>query len=130
MNKKCEKCGICTKVCPIIELTNGPEIFKIFMGEDIEIWNCCSCFLCEENCPNNLSVREEIFKKRRSLDIDNFPHRIRKYLENIKETGFIFPMDEFHNVLREKLGLKELNLEKIKTEIKELFKRSKHEGST
>lgn len=128
--EKCQKCGTCTRVCPIKEIDNDSELYSVFSDEDVNLWNCCSCFLCEENCPQNLSVREELFKKRRSLDINNFPQRIRKYLENVKETGFIFPMDEYHNVLREKLGLNELDFKKIKTEIKKIIEKSESEASS
>ncbi|MHA1384534.1 MAG: 4Fe-4S dicluster domain-containing protein [Candidatus Helarchaeota archaeon] len=121
MAEKCTKCGICTKVCPITDIRKDNEIYLIFENDDFELWNCCSCFLCEENCPINLSVREEMFKRRRSINIDNFPQRIRKYLKNIEETGFVFPLDEVHNLTRKKIGLKELNLEKIRADIKKLF---------
>ncbi len=121
MSEKCEQCGNCTEVCPIAEIIDDLETFEVFTDKDFDLWNCCSCFLCEENCPNKLSVREEIFKKRQAIDLQNFPKRIRKYYNNIIETGFVFPMDEIQNLTRKKIGLKELDLEKIKSEIKKLI---------
>ena len=125
MAKKCEQCGTCTKVCPIAEISDGLDIYKIFTEEDFNIWNCCSCFLCEENCPNKLSVREEIFRKRQALNLKNFPARIKKFYENIVDSGFVFPMDEIQNIIRKKIGLKELDIDKIKSEIKKIISKTK-----
>ena len=130
MTEQCDQCGECTKVCPIMEILKESNIYNIFTDENFDLWNCCSCFLCEQNCPKNLSVRDEIFRKRCSTNLNEFPLRIKKYFENIKNSGFVFPMDEFQNMVRKKIGLKELALKKIGSEIKKILSKIRSGATT
>ena len=76
MSGKCTKCNICTDNCPIIEVTGKENLFEVFFGNEENIWNCSSCFTCDEVCPENLSVRNQIFRIRRSLKFDDLPLNI------------------------------------------------------
>ncbi|MHA1269541.1 MAG: hypothetical protein ACTSPY_07105 [Candidatus Helarchaeota archaeon] len=123
--KECKKCGVCVDACPINEYDNSFILFKIFFKNELDfnIWtNCCSCFLCEENCPYNLSPRDEIFKKRRiSKNVSDIPKRIQKYSKNLFKTGFLLDINDTINDIRQDLGLTKLNLKRIKNDIEKLF---------
>ena len=121
---ECKECGACTNACPLNEYDENYIVYKIFFGPEkgFKLWTrCCSCFLCEENCPYGLNPREEIFKIRRNSDRSNIPPRIIKYYENIKRTGFVFNIDEYVNEERIEYGLVKLNLDRIKSEVNKLF---------
>jgi len=122
MALNCKKCNTCTENCPIIEVTGKGNLFEVFFGNEENIWNCSSCFTCEEVCPENLSVRDQIFQIRRSLEFDDLPRGIKKYFNNLVETGNVFDIDEeFINERRSAMGLGEIDFEKIKSEIKKLM---------
>ncbi|MHA1786554.1 MAG: 4Fe-4S dicluster domain-containing protein [Candidatus Helarchaeota archaeon] len=122
MSSICIKCNACTEHCPVIEVSGKTNLFEVFFGNYENIWNCSSCFRCEEACPKDLSVREQIFRIRRSLNFKDLPKIFREYFNNLIETGNVFNIDEeLINERREHLGLKTINFEKIKTEIKKLM---------
>ncbi|NHI90881.1 MAG: 4Fe-4S dicluster domain-containing protein [Candidatus Lokiarchaeota archaeon] len=122
MSVKCAKCNTCTKNCPIIEITGKENLFEVFFGNEENIWNCSSCFTCEEVCPENLSVRDQIFRIRRSLELDDLQKGIKKYFKNLIETGNVFEIDEdYINERRSAMGLGEIDFKKIKSEIKKLM---------
>ena len=113
MSEKCQQCDICVNNCPIMEIDNSFKIYDVFFKEDAEIWKCCSCFLCEESCPFDLSPRDAMFKRRRSKLLSTFPRRIQMYHENIMSQGFAFPLEEIQLMRLEKLGLPTPDLESI-----------------
>lgn len=121
MSETCEKCDNCVKACPIMEIDKTFKINDIFFEENPEIWKCCSCFLCEAVCPNKLSVREELFKKRRKEGKEALPKRIQKYHDNIMKQGFALPIEELQQHVMKKLGLSEINLEKIKRSLEKIL---------
>jgi len=121
MSDICTKCDECTKACPLITITREDRIWKIYFNEDIDIWNCSSCFRCEESCPVDLSVRDALFIKRRDLKESEIPPKFKHYFQNILESGNVFTIDEFVNEKRKTLGLDPIDFEKIKAELKNLF---------
>lgn len=124
MSEHCIKCDECTKACPLIKVTNEKDIWRIFFDESINIWNCSSCFRCEEHCPVNLSIRDTLFEQRRAMKKSEHPQKFLQYFKNIIETGNVFPLDELVNERRKTLGLEPINFQKIKTELKKLLAES------
>ncbi len=47
----CIGCGVCSRVCPMNNITVDKETKSVILGE-----NCLSCFACTHNCPTN-SIR-------------------------------------------------------------------------
>ena len=122
MSDKCTKCNTCTDNCPIIEVTGKENLYDVFFGNEENIWNCSSCFTCDEVCPENLSVRNQIFRIRRSLKFENLPRGIKKYFRNLVETGNVFEIDEeFINERRTTMSLGDIDFKKIKSELKKLM---------
>lgn len=121
MSAQCTKCDECTKTCPLILVTNQKNIWGIFFNQDVDIWNCSSCFRCEESCPVDLSVRDALFKKRRAIKKSELPPRFTRYFKNIVNSGNVFPIDEFVNERRRFLGLELIDFKKLKDEMKKLL---------
>lgn len=119
MSEECKQCDTCSENCPIIELTGKKGLYRIFFEDDVELWDCSSCFRCEAACPNKLSVRDAIFKKRRSLK-ERMPSDMLRYFTNILKFGNVFGEQELSNEKRKKLGLELIDFEKIKFEMKKL----------
>ena len=121
MSDTCTKCDECTKACPLITITKEDHIWKIYFGEDIDIWNCSSCFRCEASCPVDLSVRDALFEKRRMLKESEVPSKIQHYLKNIQNHGNVFKIDELVNEKRRSLDLEPIDFEKMKAELRKLL---------
>ncbi|MBD3229993.1 MAG: hypothetical protein GF329_17555 [Candidatus Lokiarchaeota archaeon] len=123
-DKECKECGECVRVCPLSEVDSDFIVYKIFFEEQngLNFWErCCSCFLCEENCPYNLSPREEIFSKRRESQDLEVPKTIDTYYKKIMEIGFAFNINEDINDIRSELDLPKLALRRIKKEINQII---------
>ncbi|HUX98978.1 MAG TPA: 4Fe-4S dicluster domain-containing protein [Candidatus Deferrimicrobium sp.] len=121
MSDQCIKCDECTKACPIVAVSNEKEIWRIFFGESMDIWNCSSCFRCEASCPVNLSVRDALFIERRALKKSTLPQKFIEYFNNIMEYGNVFEIGEFVNERRKNLGLEPIDFQRIRTELKKLL---------
>ncbi len=122
MGVNCKKCNTCTENCPVIEVTGKENLFEVFFGNEENIWDCSSCFTCEEVCPQNLSVRDQIFRTRRGLKLDNFPKNFINYFNRLIETGNVFELDEeWINERREKMGLGKINFKAIKEQFKKIM---------
>jgi ferredoxin-type protein NapH len=46
-DKKCTKCGICKRVCPM----NNEEVYNEKTKKNVSSQNCINCFTCVEHCP-------------------------------------------------------------------------------
>ncbi len=121
MSSICIKCDKCTQACPLIIVTKQGQLWDIFFDKEINIWNCSSCFRCEESCPVNLSVRDAIFEKRRALKRAEIPRNFIDYFQNILSSGNVFFVDELTNEMRSELGLEPIAFEEIKAEVKKLL---------
>ena len=66
--------------------------------------------------------RDEIFKKRRKLELNDFSKEFRNYYRRLLETGNIFKLDEeWINERRKKMGLKSIDFDEIKKQLKEML---------
>ncbi|MHA1267779.1 MAG: 4Fe-4S dicluster domain-containing protein [Candidatus Helarchaeota archaeon] len=125
MSDICIKCDKCTNACPIVTVTKQERLWRIYFNEAINLWNCSSCFRCEENCPVNLSIRETLFEKRRHLKKTEFPPVFLRYFKNILETGNVFVTDDLVNERRFVLGLEPLDFVNLKADLKKLMGETK-----
>jgi heterodisulfide reductase subunit C len=116
----CLECDLCSESCPITEITQEKNIFRILFGENIDIWNCCSCFRCESVCPQNLSVRNAIFKERRLVNEDELPPTMVGYFYNIIEVGNVYSPQNAINKKRIEMGLPPINFKKIEEQLRKL----------
>ena len=94
----CYQCGTCASSCPVARLDssfNPREIIKLsLLGEKEEvlsgdaIWLCCSCFNCQERCPQNVEIADLIYALRNiALEAGHSPRR----LSLLKDELFRFP---------------------------------------
>ena len=68
---RCYQCGTCASSCPVAKLDsrfNPREIIKLsLLGEKEEIlsgdpiWLCCSCYNCQERCPQKVEIADIIY---------------------------------------------------------------------
>ncbi len=66
---ECYQCGTCASSCPVAKITerfNPRVVIKLwrfarasheFFSSDA-LWLCCSCYNCQERCPQNIPVTE------------------------------------------------------------------------
>ena len=75
--KNCFGCQTCTTVCPIVSLFESPEkdldllphqiMYSVGLGLDglamgaNMIWNCTTCYQCQENCPQKVNVTDIMY---------------------------------------------------------------------
>jgi len=70
----CYQCGTCASSCPVAKITplfNPREVIKlVLLGEREEvlsgdaIWLCCSCYNCQERCPQKVEIADVIYTLR------------------------------------------------------------------
>ncbi|MCP3873535.1 MAG: 4Fe-4S dicluster domain-containing protein [Desulfobacteraceae bacterium] len=74
----CFGCQNCSTICPVVASFEAPEEDLIMMPHQIMyslglglvdmakdsamIWNCLSCYQCQENCPQNVTVCDILFQ--------------------------------------------------------------------
>ena len=75
--KNCFGCQTCTTVCPVVSLFESPEkdldllphqimysvglgLDELAMGANM-IWNCTTCYQCQENCPQKVNVTDILY---------------------------------------------------------------------
>jgi len=115
---RCFQCGSCTADCPSasVEPFNVRRIIRAaILGVDElsrdsrDIWNCTTCFLCLERCPQDAKPTEVIVALRRLYAKE---HGIlpgtRKAGINVWEIGHAVDLDEDVLKRREELGLPRL----------------------
>ena len=70
----CYQCGTCASSCPVAKITprfNPREVIKLsLLGEKEEvisgdaIWLCCSCYNCQERCPQKVEIADVMYALR------------------------------------------------------------------
>ncbi len=76
----CFKCSTCSNVCPVVACYENPEaalgmmphqimhslslgLGKMIFGTKM-IWNCTTCYLCQENCPQGVKITDILYELR------------------------------------------------------------------
>jgi len=115
----CFTCRTCTASCPITavnEQFNPLRIIRMVIYglkkqvlESDFIWLCSSCYACQERCPQGVRITElMILLKNMAEKEGNAPPGIRMQLDIVKNKGRIYPIDDFDNKKRTKIGLPSL----------------------
>ena len=112
----CYQCGTCTSSCPVARLDssfNPREINKLsLLGEKEEvlsgdaIWLCCSCFNCQERCPQNVEIADLIYALRNiALEAGHSPNIYSDFASALINEGRIVQISKFVEKKREEYGL-------------------------
>jgi heterodisulfide reductase subunit C2 len=112
----CYQCGTCASSCPVARLDsrfNPREIIKLsLLGEKEEvvsgdaIWLCCSCFNCQERCPQNVEIADLIYALRNiALEAGHSPNIYSDFASALIADGRIVAISKFVEKKREEYGL-------------------------
>ena len=112
----CYQCGTCASSCPVAKLDssfNPREIINLsLLGEKEEvlsgdaIWLCCSCFNCQERCPQNVEIADLIYALRNiALEAGHSPNIYSDFASALIAEGRIVQISKFVEKKREEYGL-------------------------
>lgn len=115
----CYQCGTCASSCPVAKVTdkfNPREIIRLaLLGDRQEvlnsqaIWLCCSCYNCQERCPQKVEIADVFYALRNiSIHEANIPNIFSEFAEGLLNEGRIVPMSKFIEKKRPELGLPSL----------------------
>lgn len=116
--KMCIQCGKCTGGCPsgrrtawrvrkILEDTRLGLKEKVFADDDL--WNCTTCYTCQERCPRGVHATD-IVRIIRNLAVKNghMKNRHRRVCEIFFRYGHLVPINDEMMKVRKELGLAEI----------------------
>jgi heterodisulfide reductase subunit C len=114
----CIQCGLCSGGCPsgrhtamltreLIRLTQLGLKHDVLGGEDL--WQCTTCYLCQERCPRKVKTTD-IIRVLRNLAVrdGHMSDGHRRILEIFEEHGHALPINEEVKAQRKRLGLREI----------------------
>ena len=112
----CYQCGTCASSCPVAKLTpnfNPREVIKLsLLGAKEEvisgdaIWLCCSCFNCQERCPQKVEIADLIYALRNiALAEGHIPSIYSEFASALLNEGRIVQVSKFVEKKRETFGL-------------------------
>ncbi len=125
----CYQCGTCASSCPVARLDssfNPREIITLsLLGEKEEvvsgdaIWLCCSCFNCQERCPQNVEIADLFYALRNiALEAGHAPGMFADFASALVAEGRIVKISKFVEKKREEYDLpplKSVDLEALNT---------------
>ena len=112
----CFTCRTCVASCPITAVDDRFNPLRIIrmalygmkrevLGSDF-IWLCSSCYACQERCPQGVSITDFMtLLKNMVVDAGHVPQGIWAQREIVTSKGRIYPIDDFDNKKRKKIGL-------------------------
>ena len=115
----CFTCRTCSASCPITfanERFNPVKIIRTalygmrekVLGSEF-IWLCSSCYACQERCPQGVCITDFMtLLKNMAIEAGYVPKGIKAQRDLVKKEGRIYPIDDFDNKKRNKIGLPEL----------------------
>lgn len=114
--RHCYQCGTCASSCPVAKVTpnfNPREVIKLsLLGEEKEvlsgdaIWLCCSCYNCQERCPQKVEIADVIYSLRNiAFEKGYIPSIFSKFASALLEDGRIVKISKFVENKRTDLGL-------------------------
>ncbi len=116
----CYQCGTCSSSCPVAFITNGEYnprkiIEQSLLGlKDLllkeqtpNVWLCCTCQMCVEECPQNVFLTEifEKIKNRIVLLGEPYPDAYKVQAKSVIENGLAIPLTQPIIRRRDQLGL-------------------------
>jgi heterodisulfide reductase subunit C len=116
--KACMQCGMCVGSCPSGRMTAW-RIRRIFektrLGlkeevlSDDSLWNCTTCFTCQERCPRGIDTTD-IVRIIRNLAVKNghIKDAHRRVCEILFKYGHAVPVNDETRKVRKDLGLAEV----------------------
>ena len=114
--RKCYQCGTCASSCPVAKITprfNPREVIKLsLLGEKEEvisgdaIWLCCSCYNCQERCPQKVEIADVMYALRNiALKEGYFPNIYSEFASALLNDSRIVKVSRFVDSKRPTLGL-------------------------
>jgi heterodisulfide reductase subunit C len=112
----CYQCGTCASSCPVARITdrfNPREVIRLsILGDtdkilsDDSIWLCCSCYNCQERCPQKVEIADVIFALRNiAYKKGQFPKIYSEFASAMTNDGRISKLSRFMERKRSNLGL-------------------------
>lgn len=112
----CYQCGTCASSCPVARITerfNPREVIKLSMlgeGEEVlsgdSIWLCCSCYNCQERCPQKVEIADVFYALRNmAFEEGRIPEIYSEFAMAILSDGRIAKVSKFVENKRADLGL-------------------------
>jgi heterodisulfide reductase subunit C len=131
----CYQCGTCSSTCPVALITIGEYnprkiIEQSLLGlkdlllkdQNPNVWLCCTCQMCVEECPQNVFLTE-IFEKIKNMIISSgepYPEAFKIQAKSVVENGVAIPLTPPILRRRDQLGLPKVESASI-DEIKKLL---------
>jgi heterodisulfide reductase subunit C len=131
----CYQCGTCSSTCPVALITNGEYnprkiIEQSLLGlKDLllkdqkpNVWLCCTCQMCVEECPQNVFLTE-IFEKIKNKIVllgEPYPETYKMQAISVIQHGLAIPLTQPIIRRRDQLGLPNVETANIK-ELKKLL---------
>ncbi len=112
----CYQCGTCASSCPVAKTTdrfNPRELLKLLLlGEREEvllndaIWLCCSCYNCQERCPQKVEIADVFYTLRNmAIKEGKMPNIYFEFANGLMNEGRIVPISKFLEKKRPEVGL-------------------------
>ncbi len=112
----CYQCGTCASSCPVTKITerfNPREVIRLsLLGEKDEVisggamWLCCSCYNCQERCPQKVEIADVIYALRNIAFKEGYiPNIYSEFASAILKDGRIVGVSKFVENKRPGLGL-------------------------
>lgn len=115
----CYQCGTCASTCPVARISekfNPREVIKLsLLGEKDEIlsgdsvWLCCSCYNCQERCPQKVEIADVFYTLRNiAIEEGHIPGVYSEFASAMQNDGRIAKVSKFTEKKRSDLGLPSL----------------------
>ena len=115
----CYQCGTCASSCPVAKKNssfNPREIMLLSLRAEKDelisgdaIWLCCSCFNCQERCPQEVEIADCIYVLRNMAIKEGYvPNIYSEFAKALLNDGRIVAVSKFVEKKRPELGLPSL----------------------
>ncbi len=131
----CYQCGTCSSSCPVALVTKGEYNPRKIIEQSLlglkdmllkdqkpNVWLCCTCQMCVEECPQNVFLTE-IFEKIKNKIVllgEPYPETFKTQAKSVIENGLAIPLTQPIIRRRDQLGLPSVESANIK-ELKKLL---------
>jgi len=115
----CYQCGTCSSSCPVAEeMDIKPhqivELIKMGLKDPIlqskAIWQCSTCYMCTERCPQGVQLTSVILSLRDIAMREGvpIPGAVKESCKNLYDTGRLLTLSQFQKERRAKLQLPDM----------------------